>query len=153
VNGNRAFDTVTVRAAAWPAFWCPHRAEFLNWRYIAHPVHSYVAWAVLVGDDPAGYTVVRTDGRTAVLMELVVAPHVPACTRLLLWTAIGVARSAGCTALAVHAPPRWPHWRTLRQAGFWDRPPTIMLQVEAFNDPGAQRVEAWQLSCGDVEAL
>jgi hypothetical protein len=28
-----------------------------------------------------------------------------------------------------------------------------MLQVEAFNDPGAQRVEARQLSCGDVEAL
>jgi hypothetical protein len=148
-----AFDSATARAAAWPGYWCPHRADFLNWRYLEHPVHSYVARAVVAGNEPVGYTVVRTDGRTAVLMEFVVPSKSPQCARFLLGTAVDIARHAGCPALAVHAPPSWPHWRVVCRAGFWDRSPTIMLQVKAFDAPDAQHVDAWRLSCGDVDGL
>ncbi len=148
-----AVDSVTARAVGWPGYWCPHRADFLNWRYLDHPVHNYVARAVVAGNEPLGYAVVRTGGRTAALMEFVVPSQSPRCARFLLWTAIDVARSAGCATLLVHAPPGWPHWGTIRRAGFWDRSPTVMLQVKSFNAPDAQHVEAWRLSCGDVDAL
>jgi hypothetical protein len=147
------FDALTARVSAWPLFWCPHSAEFLNWRYCAHPVHSYVAHALSFGDEPAGYSVVRIDGDTAVLMELVSAPGRSAVTRRLLAAASRTARDGGCTAIAVHAAPGWSHWPTIRQAGFWRRTPRVMLKIEAPSAPDAYRVERWQLSGGDVDAL
>ncbi len=148
-----AFDALTARASAWPSFWCPHSAEFLNWRYCTHPLHSYVAHVLAVGDEPAGYSVVRTDNSPAILMELVSMPGATAVTRHLLAAAARAARDGGCAALAVHAAPKWPHWTTIRKAGFWRRPPSVMLKIEAPNALDAYRVEHWQLSAGDVDAL
>lgn len=41
------FDTLTWRWMGSDGFWSPHDSEFLNWRYLRHPVREYGAFAVL----------------------------------------------------------------------------------------------------------
>ena len=56
-------DPVTERWMESTGYWCPHDAEFLNWRYLDHPVNDYTAIAAISeAGDPVGYTVVRSDG-------------------------------------------------------------------------------------------
>jgi len=142
------FDALTQHTMAWGGFWCPHDAEFLNWRYFAHPTRSYRALAALDGDDPAGYCVLRTEGRTALLMEFA-APEAGAAPRLLLERALEAAREAGCRQLAFHAPPGWRHWPSFRSAGFAERRSGRTLVVAGTKDPDAYRIESWQILPGD----
>ncbi len=144
------FDELTQRTMAWKGFWCPHDAEFLHWRYFAHPTRSYRALAALDGDDPAGYCVLRTDGRTALLMEFA-APETGAAPRLLLQRALEAAREAGCRQLAFHAPPGWRHWPSFRSAGFAEQRPDHVLNVRGGSDPDAYRIEDWQILPGDCD--
>jgi hypothetical protein len=144
------FDALTERTMTWKGFWCPHDAEFLNWRYFAHPTRSYLALAALDGDDPAGYCVLRSDGHTALLMEFA-APEASAAPRLLLQRALEAARDAGCRRLAFHAPPGWRHWPSFRAAGFAERRSDRTLHVRGTPDPDAYRIEGWQVLPGDCD--
>jgi hypothetical protein len=144
------FDALTQRFMAWEGFWCPHDAEFLNWRYLAHPGRSYRALAVLRGDDPEGYCVLRTDGSEALLMEFA-APETGGAPRLLLQRALEAAREAGCRRLAFHAPPGWRHWGSFRAAGFAQSRSDRHLHVRGSTDPNAYRIEGWQILPGDCD--
>jgi hypothetical protein len=142
------FDDVTRRCMEWDGFWCPHDAEFLNWRYLDHPTTSYRALAALEGDEVAGYCVIRADGKSALLMEFA-APESGEVPLLLVRGASDAAREAGCRRLSFHAPPGWRHWRTLRDAGFVDHRCQHCLSVENPSDPDVGRLENWQLVPGD----
>jgi hypothetical protein len=142
------FDALTRRTMAWKGFWFPHDAEFLNWRYLAHPTRSYRALAVLDGDEPAGYCVVRTDGRAALLMEFA-APEASSAARLLLQRAHDAAREAGCQQLSFFAPPGWRHWPLFRAAGCAPRGSDRYVNVRGTPDPEAYRIEGWQIVPGD----
>ena len=144
------FDELTQRTMAWNGFWCPHDAEFLNWRYLAHPTRSYLALAALDGDDPAGYCVLRSDGCTALLMEFA-APKASAALRLLLERALEAAREAGCRRLAFYATPSWRHWPSFRSTGFAERSSDHTLAVRGTRDPDAYRIERWQILPGDSD--
>jgi hypothetical protein len=56
---DESFDAITWAAMAAPEYWSPHDADFLNWRYRAHPGQEYVCLAASEGAAPCGYTVVR----------------------------------------------------------------------------------------------
>jgi hypothetical protein len=142
------FDELTQRTMAWTGFWCPHDAEFLNWRYLAHPTRSYLALAALDGCDPAGYCVLRTQGLTALLMEFA-ASEAGGAPRLLLQRALEAAREAGCRQLAFHAPPGWRHWPAFRAAGFAEHRSDRTLHVRGTPEPDAYRIESWQILPGD----
>jgi len=144
------FDALTGRSMAWPGFWCPHDAEFMNWRYFAHPSRSYRALVVLDGDDPAGYCVLRTEAREALLMEFA-APETGAAPRLLLQRALEAAREAGCRQLACFAPPGWRHWPRFRGAGLAVRCCDRYLNVRGTTRPDAYRIEGWQVLPGDCD--
>jgi len=146
-----AFDAVTAGCAAADSLWFPHGADFLNWRYLEHPTHEYVALAAHGDDGLAGYCVVRVDGERGWLMELVAPPRQPA-VRALLQRAVATARQAGCTRLNALAGPSWPHWLLLRSAGFIRGRPWPLF-VHAPSEPSATSAESWQLSPGDVDGL
>jgi hypothetical protein len=145
------FDEVTQRCMDWQGFWCPHDAEFLNWRYLDRPVGTYRALAVVGGAEVAGYCVVRGDGRTGLLMEFS-APESGEVPLLLLRGAMEAASEAGCRRLAFDAPPRWRHWPTFRAAGLVECRPRRYLQVDTRQPLGPGRLDDWQLLPGDDDA-
>lgn len=148
-----AFDGLGSRSLGDVSFWCPHDAAFLNWRYLDHPIRRYVAFAAAGNTGPEGYGVLRLDGERAVLMELVAPASPPRIVRALLARALAIAREAGCARLECIAPPRWPHWRLLRNAGFMRRRSDIRPWVLGPREPGIDRIENWQLSGGDIDEL
>jgi hypothetical protein len=145
-------DRVTERCATWDGYWCPHDAPFLNWRYLDHPTRRYVAVAALVDDEVLGYCVVRLDGQSAWLMELVASPASPEARALVLH-AVQVARDAGGAVLMACAPPRWRHWRLLRSAGFVKMPVNIFFFTSSTHAPDMQPLDRWQFVPGDMDSL
>jgi hypothetical protein len=144
------FDEVTLRHMAWPEFWCPHNAEFLNWRYLDHPTETYVGLAVIEDERPSAYAVVRLAGRGATLAELAVERRSPERSRALLVEAMALAREAGCAYLNFFATPRFPHWGTLRSAGFLPYVSKNWAEASCPSlEPDVQQMRNWQILPGD----
>lgn len=146
-----AFDPVTERCMSWDEFWCPHAAGFLNWRYADHPTRGYRSLTAFSGDTLAGYAVVRAEGRTALLMELVAAAGSGAA-RALVAAACDAAAEAGCRWVAFHAPPRFRHWPLLRAMGFAEREGRRYMFVDIPSVTGTGDLDHWQLVPGDADA-
>ncbi len=148
-----AFDDVTHRSMAWPGFWCPHDAEFLNWRYLAHPTNQYVAFAAIERGELAGYAVMRLAPTAAWLMDFV-APVAPSpAAYALLRHALSLARAAGCERVDVVASPTWRHRPLLRRAGCIRRPSTISWFATGEFEPEVARLDDWQFVSGDSDTF
>ena len=147
-----AFDEVTERCMSWPGYWCPHDSDFLNWRYLEHPLHRHVALALSAGGGLVGYCVVRIGTERAWLMELAAPGELRGAPAALLLQAARVAREAGCASLEFSAPPRWRHWPLFRSAGFLDRPSDLFFFARG-QSPDARDIDLWQCVPGDVDAL
>ena len=142
-----AFDEITLRTMGFPMYWCPHNADWLNWRYLDHPVEPYQAFALVEDDRPIGYSVLRLAGDEATLSEFAVAPDRAAA---LMAGCLDVARAAGCAWVNFFAPPRWRHWRTFRRAGFLPYTSKNYLDAKDWADvAGSERMDAWQVTPGD----
>jgi GNAT superfamily N-acetyltransferase len=144
-----SFDSVTAAFMPERAYWSPRTPEFLNWRYLEHPVHEYVALAATSGDEAMGYTVIRLENEVATLMEFTAPIDARKCRAALLAAAFEVARDAGCKRLTFFSPDSWPHWPFLRRAGFVMRPSDRWLQARGPVKEGT----AWQLVPGDTDFL
>lgn len=142
-------DALTYRCMMTPKYWCPHEAEFLNWRYLQHPLNSYVAQAAFVGDEVRGYSVVKIDKKSATLMEFVASEEQPRLAAALLHAAIGLARDAGCQTLAFFATPSWRFWGLFRRSGFINRSSEIYLTARCSDRADVSQEENWQLLPGD----
>lgn len=143
------FDRVTDTCMARPEYWSPHAADFLNWRYLDHPGHEYVALAIHCGDEPFGYAVVRVDD-TAILMELAAPDAEDDGRGALIAAACEVAREAGCDRIEVFATESWRHWPFLRRMGFATRSSEWWVQARG---PVERPISAWQLLPGDTDVL
>ena len=144
------FDAVTLRHMAWPEFWCPHNADFLNWRYLDHPTESYVGLARVEDERPTAYAVVRLAGRGATLAELAVGPPPRGSRRALLLEAMALAREAGCAYLNFFATPGFPHWGALRSAGFLPYVSKNYAEASCPRlEPDVQQMRNWQILPGD----
>ncbi|HXW84916.1 MAG TPA: hypothetical protein VEJ86_10960 [Candidatus Binataceae bacterium] len=145
-------DEVTGRCMSWNGYWSPHDADFLNWRYLEHPVAQHLAFALVERGELAGYYVLRVDGARGWLSEFVTATAPRAYASTLLLHAIGSASRAGCTHLFFSAPPRWRHWRFMRTAGFLPVPSGIYLWT-ASELPDVTQLAEWQWVPGDLDFL
>ncbi len=144
------FDDVTARCMGWPQFWSPHNAEFLNWRYLDHPVESYVGLALVEDERPTAYAVLCLERTKATLAEFAVEGKPPARALKLLASALSVAREAGCASVNFFGPPGWRHWKLFRRAGFL--PYRTKNHFEAFGknqEPEIHDIRNWQVTPGD----
>ena len=142
-------DAVTWETMRFPHYWCPHNAEWLNWRYLDHPLESYAGFALLdsENDRPVGYSTLRLAGQEATLSEFAASPE---HARSLLAHTLSAARSAGCSYVNFFAPPRWRHWGLFRRAGFLAyRTNNFMLATDWKNEEQSHDVNQWQLTPGD----
>lgn len=159
------YDEVTERCMYSPLYWSPHDADFLNWRYCDHPVFDYTAIAAIGdGGEPSGYTVIRTDGPRATIMEFA-APLRPISVALaLLLRASEIAEDAGCAALEFAGTPNWRHSATMTRAGFWRASseinfgarvdlPAMSRDFRAEARPTVRDLRHWQCTAGDTDAL
>jgi hypothetical protein len=145
-----AFDGVTEACMSQTEYWSPHSWRFLNWRYLDHPTHSYAAIAAVRGADPAGYAVIRLDGKSATLMEFAAPQGEDECRRALLVGARELAREAGCVRMEFFSTESWRHWSFLRRAGFTMRPSGWWAQARG---PVERPISVWQLTPGDTDFL
>jgi hypothetical protein len=147
-----SFDEVTEQCMSWSGFWSPHDAEFLNWRYFAHPTAHFVAFALSEQGELAGYYVLKIDGQSSWLMEFVLPRAPRARASMLLSHAIDTARAAGCTHVKFSAPPRWRHWKLFRSVGFLPLPSRIYLWPGG-ESAGLTDINMWQWVPGDMDYL
>ena len=124
-----SIDRVAREAGHFDGFWCPRDAAFLNWRYLEHPTHQYVAFVASEAQTPVGYGVIRTDGDAARLMELECERREPRASRVLLNHAIRCVREAGCSTIGRFGTPAYPHWALLRRAGFLSVPSELFAAI------------------------
>lgn len=143
------FDELSESCMFWPGFWCPHSADFLNWRFLDHPAGSHVALAILEEDRPVGYCVVEVRGELATLMDFAAPKKQERLARSLLGRAVEVARAAGCKRLIFHAPPAWRHWPLFRRAGFLPAPKEHWIIARGYGMPEAFELRNWQLMPAD----
>lgn len=146
-----AADAVTHRWMHSASYWCPHSAEFLNWRYFSNPLASHSALALRRGDDLAGYGVVQTEGRRALLMEFVAPPDLDGAAETLLAGIVSTARSAGCDRIDFYATTGWRFWGLLRRAGFTSRKSSVYVTSRLTGHDEVCLEENWQLLPGDSD--
>ena len=141
------FDELTLRTMSFPLYWCPHDADFLNWRYLEHPIESYTAFAMVEAERPVGYSVIRFAGREATLSEFAVAAdRAEALLAHVLWTA----RQAGCASVNFFGPPSWRHWPAFRRAGFLPYKSDHHFHATDWQDEATSTsLDAWQVTPGD----
>lgn len=141
------FDALTLRTMRFPLYWCPHNADFLNWRYLDHPIEPYVAVALVEEEAPVAYAVVRLAGEEASVAEFAAPPE---RADALMQAVLARAREAGAAWLTFFAPPGWRHWGVFRRAGFVRY--TTKNHLDAVYWPRkeeSERMEAWQVTPGD----
>ena len=144
------FDPITLRTMAWPGFWCPHNAAFLNWRYLDHPTERYHAFALVEEDELAGYLVLRFGEHGATLADFAVDTGSGHHALVLLEHAFAHAREAGCAWIDFFSTPSWRHWRLFYRAGFL--PYRSRNQMEATCrrfEPEVHDLRNWQIVPGD----
>jgi len=144
-------DALTYRCMSTPSYWCPHEAEFLNWRYLKHPVNSYVAQVALVNGEVRGYSVVRIENNRATLMEFAASPTQQPVVGALLCATIGIAREAGCHSLAFYATPSWRFWGLFSRVGFLKTKSNTYLSALCPDREDVSYEENWQLLPGDKD--
>jgi hypothetical protein len=131
-------------------YWCPHSWQFLNWRYLDHPTETYSAIALLQGEEPVGYAIVRHTSGRATLAEFAVSDGDPEQAEMLMAGAIDAAHAAGCLVLAFFATPSWRHWRLFRRAGMLPVQTDNYMEASYNLDPeGTLDSRNWQLTPGD----
>ena len=133
-----------------PEFWCPHDAEFLNWRYFDHVLHDYQALALMEGDDIRAYAVFRVgaDG-SGFLMEFAAGSDDDAGT--LLTAVLNYAQEAGCNRIGFYATSGWRYWPLMRRAGFLSRPSERYIDAVCHGRDEVTDESKWQLLPGDSD--
>jgi len=127
-------------------------AAYLNWRYLDTPRGAHEVMAVIGSNDACeGFSVVRREGRHAVLRDLVAEPDSPAVHALLRGVATEL-RRAGVQTLSAPALETSPLVPVLRRWGFHPREATPFVVVTGSENPLRDVVGSgrhWLLTDGD----
>ena len=132
-------------------FWCPHGAQWMNWRYFSHPSKKYLAHGVYDGDELQAFSVIRLDRDSAMLMELI-APN-NHLSQILLDQVEYVAAESGAKSIDFYGGKNWRQWPALKQQGYFMRPSNLYPNVTSNHCPEALLPENWQLLPGDSDVF
>jgi hypothetical protein len=145
-----AIDAITLNTMAFKGYWSPHNAEFLNWRYLQHPLEKYEGFVMFKNDTPVAYSVIRFDGIQATLSEFAAPRDDQRTEEELLRRTIGIAREAGCGYVNFFGPPSWRHWSLFKKAGMLPYKTNNWFEASYPEDPeGALDFNNWQVTPGD----
>lgn len=144
------FDRVTADCMRFSYYWCPHDADFLNWRYLDHVINDYQAVALVNDrDQPQAYAVIRIDGEHGFLMEF--AADSLAVAKTLLDAVVERARAAGCNRLGFYSTCGWRYWALFYRAGFRPRPSERYINASCKERDDVNVEANWQLLPGDSD--
>lgn len=113
-------------------------ADFMNWRFLDHPRHTYVPFGVRDGDGLLrGVAVYRKASwvldDVAFVVDWMVPPDEPEVADLLLRAVRARAHEDGARAVALWIP-EWHRWFSLLQErGFLVHPTTYCMRVRTFH--------------------
>ena len=144
-------QTLSLKHSRSDNFWCPHGAQWMNWRYFSHPSKKYLAYGVYDEDELQAFSVIRLDRDNAMLMELI-SPDTQV-SQLLIQQVEHIAIEAGCKAIEVYASECWRQWPALKQQRYFMRPSNIYLSTRGIDYPEALLPENWQLLPGDSDVF
>lgn len=144
-----SFDILTQRCMRTDGYWCPHNAEFLNWRYLDHTLHEYLAIALIRDDLPVAYAVARVSHSQALLMEFAADQYELACR--LLTALVDRVQAAGSDRIAFYATSAWRHWGLMREAGFRRRSSERYIKADCPERSDVLEETNWQLLPGDSD--
>lgn len=150
-NFDSSIDELTAGQVPASRYWCPRDPAFLNWRYFQNPLSESIGLVALEDEHTCGYSVIRTDGRHATVMEFFVPRGRSPVAAALLRATIDTARQAGCSRINIYATSGWDFWRLFRRAGFLPRKSDVYRGARCPERPDVSQEENWQLLPGDSD--
>jgi len=144
-------QALSLECSRSEGFWCPHGAQWMNWRYFGHPTKEYMAHGLYDGDQLKAFSVVRLDDSSAMLMELISSDiH---SSLILLGQVEAIARKAGAITIDSYASESWKQWPALKQQRYFMRPSNIYVDTESIDYPDVLLSKNWQLLPGDSDVF
>ena len=132
-------------------YWCPHGAEWMNWRYFSHPAKTYIAHGLYSGDQLKAFGIIRLGGKSAMLMELV-SPDIQS-SRALLTQIERAALESGAKTLETYASRCWQHWPAIKQQRFFNRPSSVYVTTRSVDFPDVLLPQNWKILPSDSDVF
>jgi hypothetical protein len=148
--GDSGVAELWQRVRAGPHLLAARSAQYLEWRYVRHPIHRYELLALRRGAETAGYTVLRTDGRIVWIEDAIAVDEASAAALALEL----IARAAATTdVVELHArySSTWLPGVPWQRFGFVRRPdrqPIFGVGAASTSDPGADLTHAALYAAG-----
>ncbi len=111
-----------------PALRPARTAEYLNWRYLAHPRRAHLILAARKKGTIVGYVVIRNEPHNARIVDLA-AMEEPAVLARLIAAAVGVLKLSGAKTVSLAAGDGHPWSKLFTRAGFRRRESSPMVVV------------------------
>ena len=143
-------QTLSLNCSRSDGFWCPHGAQWMNWRYFDQPKKEYVAHGLYSGDELKAFSVMRLNGDNAMLLELI--SSCAQYSKVLLNEIEKIARDNGAITIDTYESRNWEQWSALKQQRYIMRPSNIYIQVRCA-DQDSLRPENWQFLPGDSDVF
>ncbi len=128
-------------------------AEYLNWRYMHHPIVHYELLSARDGGELKGYVVFSHTGDDAKIVDLFGFSDTSMWTALMA-RVVALLRDRGVITLSMPAPAANPWSGLLEKWGFRPREnsPLVVCESQAGMEPGQGLPEPWFLMDGDRES-
>jgi hypothetical protein len=147
------FSTLDRKLASGPGVRLARTAEYLNWRYLAHPSQAHEILTARREGALVGYVVLISDASIASVVDLL-AVEEPAIVALLLSAAVERIRRGGATAANLIAGDGHPLNRIFERAGFRRREASPFVVCMGRNAMVAETSfqKNWYLMQGDRDS-
>jgi len=133
---------------------CPARtAEYLNWRFLDHPLRQHLLLTARKGNKLGGFLVLHVAGEDAATVDFLAEND--SAAQALLVEAVAIARDQKAETISAPFLPRHPASKLLEACDFHPREsfPLIFLTLPLQHQHGqASGSERWHITQGDRES-
>jgi len=126
-------------------------ADYLNWRYLAHPSVRHEIFAARKAGKLIGYAVCAAAGDEAIIADLNCADSAEVVARL-LHAAAAHFRKRGASTISLHAGARHPWNEVFARAGFRAREAAPIIVRSADGAMSAALAKGWFVMSGDRDS-
>jgi hypothetical protein len=151
VRFSHEHQSLSLKLSRSEGYWCPHGAQWMNWRYFSHPSKKYVAHGLYSRDGLKAFGVIRLDSEKAMLMELVSPDR--QSSRALLNEIERAALESGAKTIETYASSCWQHWPALNQQRYFKRPSNIFVTTRSVDIADVSHPKNWTILPGDSDVF